>query len=97
VFAQQFGEGIGGQGQHVALGPGGEAEAVHHPGRDVQQDRQRQVARAPVDGDPRIALPDQHRLVQVGVAVRRDLPVVQAGAVADAFAMQHVGQARPSP
>ncbi|MNQ99760.1 hypothetical protein D3C85_1155100 [compost metagenome] len=79
------------QGQHVALDVLGELEAVDTERRGDLDRRFEDFAASSLHLHHRLAALYVEQLEQVGVAVRLDLPVVQAAALGNGFAVQQVG------
>ncbi|MEY9392424.1 hypothetical protein ABIF93_010745 [Bradyrhizobium japonicum] len=81
-----------GDGQHPALGIGLEAEAVDMADRHVDDLHRPERHHAPVERRLAAAALDHQHLVQPGMAVHGQRPVVQHRARRDRLAMHDVGQ-----
>ncbi len=82
---------LGDEGHHPALRARPEREAVNRAGRDIDEAHRPQRVASPLDRDLSAAARDQQHLVQAGVPVRRQFPVVQDRTRGDGLAMDDVG------
>ena len=75
--------------QRIALG---KAKAMHHPRRQGQQERRGQLARRAINRHLHSTSGDQKDLVQMGMTMRRDLPIQLCRPRADGFYVQNIGK-----
>ncbi|MND55670.1 hypothetical protein D3C77_418630 [compost metagenome] len=80
------------EGQHVAIDVFGKLKAVDGHRRDHLYRRFAHCVAPPFKLDHGLAATHIQQLKQVGMAMRFDLPVVQAAAFGDRFAVQQVGR-----